>query len=199
MRLLAEGLGSMRGGRSLFRDLSFALGPGEALVVSGANGSGKTTLLRTIAGLLPPDSGRISLAGWENPPGEAVHFVGHLDAQKGVLTVGENLAFYRGLSGGGGATVEAALQRMAIGGLAELPAAVLSAGQRRRAALARLLVSERPIWLLDEPASSLDTNGQALLARLMREHRGRDGIVIAATHLNLDLPGARAISLGDGH
>jgi heme exporter protein A len=194
MRLLAEGLGSMRGGRTLFQGLSFALRAGESLVVAGPNGSGKTTLLRLIAGLLPPTAGRITLADSEDPVGESVHFVGHLDALKGALTLGENLAFYRSLFGGGDA-VGAALGRMGIGTLAMLPAEMLSAGQRRRAALARLLVSHRPIWLLDEPANALDADGQILVARLMQEHRGRGGIVIAATHVRLDLPGAREISL----
>jgi heme exporter protein A len=196
MRLVAVGLGSIRGGRTLFQGLSFATGAGEALMVMGPNGSGKTTLLRLIAGLLPPTAGRITLADSEEPVGEAVHFVGHLDALKGALTVGENLAFYRSLFGGGGTAVDEALGRMGIGTLVGLPAQVLSAGQRRRAALARLLVSYRPVWLLDEPANALDANGQTLLARLMQEHRGRGGIVIAATHARLDLPGAREISLG---
>jgi heme exporter protein A len=195
MRLLAEGLGSIRGGRTLFQDLSFAIGAGEALMVVGPNGSGKTTLLRLIAGLLPPTAGRIALADSEEPVAEAVHFVGHLDALKGALTLGENLTFYRSLFGGERDAVVEALGRVGIGTLAMLPAEVLSAGQRRRAALARLLVSHRPIWLLDEPANALDTDGQTLLARLMREHRGRGGIVIAATHARLDLPGAREISL----
>ena len=196
MRLVAEGLGSMRGGRTLFQGLSFAIGAGEALTVTGPNGCGKTTLLRLIAGLLPPSAGRIALADSEEPVGEVVHFVGHLDALKGALTVGENLAFYRNLFGDGGTAVNEALGRMGIGTLAGLPVQVLSAGQRRRAALARLLVSYRPVWLLDEPANALDTNGQTLLARLMQEHRGRGGIVVAATHARLDLPGAREISLG---
>jgi heme exporter protein A len=196
MRLVVEGLGSMRGERTLFQGLSFAVGTGEALMVTGPNGSGKTTLLRLIAGLLPPTAGRIALAGSEEPVSEAVHFVGHLDALKGALTVGENLAFYRSLFGGGGTAVGEALGRMGIGTLVALPAQVLSAGQRRRAALARLLVSYRPVWLLDEPANALDANGQTLLVRLMQEHRGRGGIVIAAIHARLDLPGAREILLG---
>lgn len=196
MRLLAEGLGSTRGGRALFRGLSFAVDAGEALVVVGPNGSGKTTLLRLIAGLLSPTAGRIALAGSEEPVSEAVHFVGNQDALKGALTVGENLAFYRSLFGGRGDAVDEALERMGIGALAMLPAGVLSAGQRRRTALARLLVSHRPIWLLDEPSNTLDIDGQTLLTRLMQEHRTRGGIVIAATHVRLNLPGEREILLG---
>jgi heme exporter protein A len=195
MRLLAEDLGSTRGGRSLFQGLSFAMAAGEALMVVGPNGSGKTTLLRLIAGLLPPTAGRIVLADSEEPVSEAVHFVGYQDALKGALTLGENLAFYKSLFGGGGDAIDDALRRMGIGTLAMLPAEVLSAGQRRRAALARLLVSHRLIWLLDEPANALDADGQTLLARLMQDHRGGGGIVIAATHAHLDLPGARKILL----
>jgi heme exporter protein A len=196
MRLLAENLSSMRGGRVLFQGLSFAMGAGEALMVIGPNGSGKTTLLRLIAGLLPPTAGRIALAGSEDPVSETVHFIGYQDALKGALTVRENLAFYKSLFGGGGEAVDGALGRMGVGTLAMLPAQVLSAGQRRRAALARLLVSHRPIWLLDEPANTLDADGQTLLTRLMEELRKRGGVVIAATHVRLDLPGAREISLG---
>jgi heme exporter protein A len=196
MRLEAEGLTSRRGGRTLFQGFSFALSPGESLVVRGPNGSGKTTLLRVIAGLLAPSEGRISLPDSQEPIGEAVHFVGHLDALKGALTVGENLAFHRSLLGNGGDSVEEALGRMGIGSLAMLPVGVLSAGQRRRVALARLLASHRPIWLLDEPSNALDADGQARVAGLMQEHRGRGGIVIAATHGSIDLVGAREISLG---
>jgi heme exporter protein A len=151
--------------------------------------------LRLIAGLLPPSVGRIILADSKDPVAESVHFVGHLDALKGALTLGENLAFLRGLFGGGGDAVDEALGRMGIGTLAMLPAEVLSAGQRRRAALARLLVSHRPIWLLDEPSNALDADGQTLMAQLMREHRELGGVVVAAAHGHLDLPGAREISL----
>jgi heme exporter protein A len=195
MRLEAEGLTSRRGGLTLFQGLSFTLGAGDSLVVRGPNGSGKTTLLRVIAGLLAPSEGRISLSDPEEVLGEAVHFVGHLDALKGALTVGENLAFHRSLLGGGD-SVEDALGRMGIGALAMLPAGVLSAGQRRRAALARLLVARRPIWLLDEPSNALDADGQTRIARLMQAHRGSGGIVIAAAHGSIGLAGAREISLG---
>jgi heme exporter protein A len=195
MRLEAEGLTSIRGGRALFQGLSFALGAGEALVVRGPNGSGKTTLLRVIAGFLAPSGGRIGLKDSQQMIGEAAHFVGHLDALKGALTVEENLTFHRSLLGSGGDSIDKALGRMGIGALAMLPAEVLSAGQRRRAALARLLVSHRPIWLLDEPSNALDANGQTLMAQLMQEHRERGGVVIVAAHGQLDLPGAREISL----
>jgi heme exporter protein A len=196
MQLEVEAVCSIRGGRTLFRDLSLAIRAGGALAVSGPNGSGKTTLLRLLAGLLAPQAGWIAVADAPDPIGELVHFVGHLDALKGALTLAENLAFYRRLLGGDGSTVDAALGRMGIGGLAALPAQVLSAGQRRRAALARLLVTRRPIWLLDEPANALDADGQRLLAQLIAEHREGGGIVVAASHAPLALADARALSLG---
>lgn len=196
--LAAESLTSIRGGRTLFKGLSFAVGAGEGLLVAGPNGGGKTTLLRIIAGLLAPASGRVALANPNASLGESVHFIGHLDALKGVLSLAENLGFYRRLFDGSG-DVDEALARAGLGGLARLPVEVLSAGQRRRAALARLLVAKRPIWLLDEPATSLDADGQVLLGRLMREHRAGGGIVVAATHAALDLPGAREIRLGAAH
>ena len=197
MRLEAEGLAAIRGGRTLFRDLSFAASGGEAVLISGPNGSGKTTLLRVLAGLLAPSAGRVVLAGSEDPVSEAVHFIGHLDALKGMLPPEENLTFHKNLFGGTGETVEAALTRVGLGALSRVPAGILSAGQRRRAALARLLVSHRPIWLLDEPANAIDTAGQKLLAALMQEHRAGGGIVVAATHMRIELPGATGISLGE--
>jgi heme exporter protein A len=196
--LAAESLTSVRGGRTLFRDLSFALDTGEALVVAGPNGSGKTTLLRIVAGLLAPAFGRVALANPNASAGESVHYIGHLDGLKSALSLRENLVFYRRLFDGSGGADEA-LAQVGLAGLGSLPVEVLSAGQRRRAALARLLIARRPIWLLDEPASSLDADGQSLLARLMREHRAGGGIVIAATHAALDLVSARELRLGALH
>jgi heme exporter protein A len=182
MRLVADNLACERGGRVLFRGLSFALAPGEALRVSGPNGAGKTSLLRLLAGLLPVAAGRVALDGAEGPAGEAAHFVGHHDAVKAALTVAENLGFWRAVLGGGGAAVETALTTLGLGELRELPARVLSAGQRRRLALARLLVAARPLWLLDEPAANLDADGQATLARLIGEHLAGGGIAVVAAH-----------------
>jgi len=198
MRLVAEGLTCIRGGRSLFRGLSFGLSSGEAILVTGPNGAGKTSLLRLIVELLAPAEGRIALEGSEHTVGEASHFVGHLDAVKGALTVAENLGFGQVLLGGGGIAVEAALARLGIGALKDLPGQVLSAGQRRRLALARLLVAPRPIWLLDEPMTALDSAGQQTLIRLMREHQASGGMIIAATHAKFDLEGAREVSLTSG-
>ena len=198
MKLVVEGLSCSRGGRSLFQGLSFGLSRGQAILVTGPNGAGKTSLLRLVAGLLVPTAGRIALEGSDGTVGEASHFVGHLDAVKGALTAGENLVFGRALLGGGDTSIELALERFGIGALQDLPAQVFSAGQRRRLALARLLVAPRPIWLLDEPTTALDTSGQQMLARLMAEHRAGGGVIVAATHATLDLKDAREISLPNG-
>jgi len=198
MKLVVEGLSCSRGGRSLFQGLSFGLSRGQAILVTGPNGAGKTSLLRLVAGLLVPTAGRIALEGSDGTVGEASHFVGHLDAVKGALTAGENLVFGRALLGGGDTSIELALERFGIGALQDLPAQVFSAGQRRRLALARLLVAPRPIWLLDEPTTALDTSGQQMLARLMAEHRAGGGVIVAATHATLDLKDARKISLPNG-
>jgi heme exporter protein A len=156
--------------------------------------------LRIVAGLLAPAGGQVALEGGEGPRGEACHFLSHHDGVKGALTVMENLSFYRALLGGGraeasGQAPAAALSRLGLGALGDLPAYVLSAGQKRRLALARLLAAPRPIWLLDEPTASLDRAGQDVLAGMMGEHRARGGMVIAATHLPLDLDGARTLAL----
>jgi heme exporter protein A len=196
--LAAESLTSIRGGRVLFKDLSFSLKAGEALLVAGPNGSGKTTLLRIIAGLLAPFSGHVGLSDGKASLAESVHFVGHLDAMKGALSLRENLAFYRRLFDGSG-DEDNALARLGVGELAPLPVDALSAGQRRRGALSRLLVAKRPIWLLDEPGTSLDSDGQRLLGHVMDEHRAGGGMVIAATHAALDLAGARELRLGAIH
>lgn|SRR5579885_2586003 len=198
MRLTASELGCVRGGRPLFRGLSFELAAGGAITVLGPNGAGKTSLLRIIAGLLPPAEGKIVLQDAAGSVAEACHFVGHLDAVKGALTVSENLDFSRALLGGGGAPNGAALARLGLNALADLPAQVLSAGQRRRLALARLLATPRPIWLLDEPTAALDVAGKEVLVGMIDEHRARGGMVVAATHLELELEEAREIFISSG-
>ncbi len=199
LRLRVDELACARGGFRLFAGLSFALGAGEALVVTGPNGVGKTTLLRTIAGFLPPDAGRVALegAGEDAPPAENLHFLGHRDGLKGALTVRENLAFAQDLCGGAGGGIDAAAERLDLSRLLDLPVAVLSAGQRRRTALARLLVVDRPIWLLDEPTAALDAGSQAMVAGLIGDHVGAGGIVVAATHLELGVQ-ARELAFGAG-
>ncbi len=198
MRLIVENLACSRGGRTLFQGLSFALAKGEALRIVGPNGAGKTSLLRLIAGLLAPAQGRVTLEEAEGGPGEAAHLVGHQDAIKSALTVEENLQFWRAVLGGDGIAVEAALAALGLSALAQFPARVLSAGQRRRLALARLLVAKRQLWLLDEPASGLDVDGQQTLTRMIAEHVSAGGIAVVAAHGAPEISGAREIRLGDG-
>jgi heme exporter protein A len=195
IRLTVTDLACSRGGRRLFERLSFALGGGEALVVTGPNGVGKTTLIRALAGFVRPDSGAIRLDGTdaETALPQAAHVIGHRDGLRGALTVRENLALAPSLLGGSGASAPDAAERLALGRLLDLPVGVLSAGQRRRVALARLLVAPRPLWLLDEPTAALDAASQEAVAAIMTEHAAKGGIVIAATHLLLGV-GARELA-----
>jgi heme exporter protein A len=195
MRLTASDLTAIRGGRTVFDGLSFSLAAGEVLAVTGANGSGKSTLLRLVAGLLRPASGSVAL----EPVGEggiagALHYLGHLDGLKTALTVRQNLDFWKRLWRGG--PIEAALERVGLGALADLPVGVLSAGQKRRVAIARLLLAKRPLWLLDEPATSLDAEAEATLGRLIGEHVHAGGMAIVATHHDLPTPAAATLTLG---
>ena len=201
MRLIAENLGGERGGETVFSNIGFALGRSEALVVTGPNGSGKSTLLRVVAGLLPAAGGRVSIeGGGEDFPtvSSASHYLGHLNAMKAALSVEENLGFWRAFQGEPGLDVDAALEIVALGGLGHLPFGYLSTGQKRRASIAKLLVSRRPIWLLDEPTAGLDKASEERFAGLMREHLRNGGIVVAATHLPLGLEGARELQMTVG-
>ncbi len=198
MRLSGTGLRCVRGGREVFSDLDFATASGEALAVVGANGAGKTSLLRLIAGLLHPAGGSIELAGGEAEltlP-EQAHYLGHRDALKPALSVLENLAFWRDFLGGEAGDAAESLIRVGLAHATHLPAAFLSAGQRRRLSMARLICVKRPIWLLDEPTSALDTAGQTLFASLMREHLAGSGMVVAATHTALGID-ARELRIGE--
>ncbi len=189
MRLSGRGVTCVRGGRNVFSGLDFAASSGEVLAVTGPNGSGKTSLLRLIAGLLSPAEGRIALEGGEGEltlP-EQAHYLGHRDALKPALSVMENLLFWRDFLGGEVFEGDASLKAVALDHAAHLPAAYLSAGQRRRLSLARLLAVRRPVWLLDEPTSALDTAGQELFAGLMRDHLARGGLIVAATHTPLGI------------
>lgn len=199
MRLVVEGLGGARGGETVFSGLSFSLDEGEALVVTGPNGSGKSTMLRILAGLLAPESGSVRLEGGgeECPtPASACHFLGHDNAMKTVLTVGENLAFWRDFNGEPHLSPDEALEMVGLAGIGHLPFGYLSTGQRRRAAIARLLVSYRPLWLLDEPTAGLDAASERQFAALMEAHLEDGGMIVAATHIELGLESAKALRMG---
>lgn len=191
--LTAEKLACMRGERLLFDDVSFRVSAGQALAVEGANGAGKTSLLRLLAGFLTPHAGRL-LVHTDSGQGEdpeqrqrLVGWLGHLDGLKPQMTVLEQLRFYAGLYKVHTVDFAQLLAQVGLARQSELFCRYLSAGQRRRLALARLQVSQRPLWLLDEPFAALDTAGQALVAHMMARHCSEGGIVIAATHDPLGL------------
>jgi heme exporter protein A len=202
MRLIADRLASMRGGRKLFAELSFSVAEGQALLVLGPNGAGKTTLIRMVLGLLRPESGRISLQGGlaDLNLGEQCHYVGHLNALKSGLTVEENAAFWcRFLGGGGpGERIDSALATFGLAHLRDIPTGYLSAGQKRRLGLARLLLAERPVWLLDEPTVSLDQDAQEALTRVVNRHLAAGGLAVAATHVPLAFSKVGELQLGGG-
>ena len=196
--LAAYDLSCQRGGRTIFDGLSFALRPGEALLVNGPNGAGKTSLLRQIAGLLPLAAGRLSLDGASPDLGlpELCHYVGHLNAMKASFSVRENLAFWAEFLGEDGESLDRALAAFGLESLAELPAGLLSAGQKRKLALSRLFATSRPIWLLDEPQVSLDTASVKLLDAALKDHLEAGGIALVASHTPLKTKFARQLALG---
>jgi heme exporter protein A len=198
MRLSASRLTVERGGWIVFSNLSFWLDAGGSLTVTGPNGAGKSTLLRALAGLLPLSGGTISCTALSGGTlAEQAHYVGHADALKGLLTVAENLEFLAAMldAGHGGMPVETALAEFGLSHAANLPVTYLSTGQKRRAALAKLLVVKRPVWLLDEPLTALDAASQARMAEIMAAHLVQGGMIVAATHARLDL-GGRELRLG---
>ncbi len=197
MRLSGTGLACVRGGQQVFAGLSFAIDSGHVLALTGPNGAGKTTLLRVIAGLLRHSEGKLELTGGdaEAAIGEQVHYVGHQDALKPSLSVAENLAFWTAFLGGRSSANDG-LRAVALDGLAGLPAGYLSAGQRRRLALARLVCVQRPIWLLDEPTAALDTASQEKLGELMKGHLATGGMIVAATHGPLPIASSSELRLG---
>jgi heme exporter protein A len=205
VQLVAEKRVLERGGRVVVDDLSFAVELGQALVLTGPNGSGKSTLLRALAGYLRPSAGRVLVAGADeaHERSELCHFVGHLDGIKTHLTVEENLAFWAdylgapaGSATGASQRVRAALQRFALETLADIPAGFLSAGQKRRLALARLMVAHRPLWLLYEPTVSLDAASSAVLLAVIDAHLKAGGIAVIATHVPLVLHATQSLHLG---
>lgn len=201
MQLVSESLACERGGRRVFTGINFTLCSGEAMIVTGRNGAGKSTLLRVIAGLLRAAEGKVELTGGieEASLPEQAHYLGHLDAAKPSLTVRENLTFWASFLGAPDETaVDTALDAVELGSLADLPAAYLSAGQKRRLSIARLLAVKRPVWLLDEPTSALDTQSQDRLAAFMREHLSGGGVIVAATHGPVGLDAPRELKMGAG-
>lgn len=203
MRLVADNLCVARSGQIFFSGISFSLSSGEALVVSGPNGVGKSTFLRVLAGLLPDAEGSVRLAGADfESVAEGAHYLGHRNGMKRELTVRENLEFWRDFmaSGGGGqkngrASVLDAIRAVGLDGIDYLPFGYLSAGQQRRIAMARLLVSHRPLWILDEPTSALDVHAQQMFAGLVANHLGKGGLTVVATHHALGLRNVRSLVL----
>jgi heme exporter protein A len=194
--LKAEGLAVGHGEAVLADNLSIALSAGEGLLLRGPNGAGKSTLLLTLAGLLPAIAGRITIAGHDPEDGPALHHCGHRNAVRARLSVAETLDFWAAINGRTGMAPAAALDRVGLGRAARLDAGYLSAGQQRRLALARLLVSRRPLWLLDEPSAALDAEGHVLLAGLLADHLTSGGLAVIATHDDLGVDGWAILDLG---
>jgi heme exporter protein A len=205
-RFAGQALACIRGGRLVFDDLSFAVEGGSALVLTGPNGSGKSSLLRLMAGLSKPEAGTLHWQGesiGENPDAHRarLHYLGHLEALKPALTVAENLAFAVALRGGNldSHALDKALAGFDLLKLRDLPARFLSQGQRRRAALARLLATPAPLWLLDEPTLALDRDALACLMAVLAKHLEGGGLAVVATHVTLEIGAVVALDLGQRH
>jgi len=199
MRLSAVNLTCCRGGRNVFADISFSVASHETLAITGRNGAGKSSLLRIAAGILRAAEGNLTLEGGDTELtiAEQAHYLGHQDALKPALSVAENLRFWIGFLGARTTEILPLLEAVGLDALAELPAAYLSAGQRRRLSVARLLAVKRPIWLLDEPMSTLDTAAQERLIGYMRTHLADGGLILAATHGALGVAPVRELRLGE--
>jgi heme exporter protein A len=203
MRLIAENLSARRGEDLIFQSVSFALSGGESLVLTGKNGSGKSTLLRVVAGLLRPESGTITWQAETADKGmraaEACHYLGHRNAMKAELSVHENLTFWQQFFGqsqqGKSLPVDEAADAVGLSEITHLPFGYLSAGQQRRMAFAKLLVSFRPVWILDEPTAALDVSAERVFTGLIESHLRNGGILIAATHQPLGLESAQELKM----
>ncbi|NWJ23280.1 heme ABC exporter ATP-binding protein CcmA [Rhizobium sp. RM] len=203
MLLTAENLSARRGEDFIFMNISLKLVSGDALILTGPNGSGKSTLLRVLAGLFSAESGSIKIAGEGVPqdarPSEASHYLGHRNAMKQELTVSENLHFWKDFlgdfSGGTSLDIGEAAEAVGLAGITHLPFGYLSAGQQRRFAMAKLLIAWRPIWILDEPTAALDASADRMFTGLVKDHLGKDGIIIAATHQPLGLDHAQELKM----
>jgi len=198
VRISASNLSCVRGSREIFRNVNFSLSSREALAVLGPNGAGKSSLLRLVAGLLRPEWGRLELEGGdpELTIPEQAHYLSHQDALKPSLSVTENLTFWAGYLGSARAGLTDALEAVGLAPIRDLPAGYLSAGQRRRLSIARLVAVPRPIWLLDEAAATLDQAAQGRLIELMRGHLTGGGLILAATHAPLGLEAVQELRLG---
>jgi heme exporter protein A len=197
MQLMVSDLSCERGGRTVFANINFTVGRSQLLEITGPNGAGKSTLLRLIAGLSEPANGELTLEGGaaDLTAGQQAHYVAHQDGVKPVLSVAENLRFWGGFLGGG--DIGRALKSFALEPLADYPAALLSAGQKRRVALSRLALVPRMIWLLDEPTVGLDRASRERLFALMRGHLSEGGLILASTHVPLGIRPDLSLSLGD--
>lgn len=187
MELNVTGLSVARGGIAVLEGLDFTLRAGEALILRGPNGVGKTTVLRTVAGLQPPLAGTVGLER------EAMAYAGHADGIKSTLTVRENLEFWAAIFGTG--SIQPALEAFDLIALSDRAAGALSAGQKRRLGLARMVVTGRPVWVLDEPTVSLDVSAVALFAAAVRSHLASGGMALMATHIDLGLAEARVLDV----
>ncbi len=205
MALAVDNLACIRGERQLFHDVSFRLAPGEALLLHGPNGSGKSSLLRMLAGFLAPAAGRISWNGTDlggDDHGMGLCYLGHQDAVKPQLSARDNLIFWARLTGAGAAAAaaaaDAALDAAGLQRQKRLPSRFLSAGQKRRVALARLMLTAAPVWLLDEPSNALDGAAVAWLGEIAARHRAGGGVIVMASHVPVPLPDAKRLQLPDG-